>query len=229
MTLLSTGKCSLSSGGGDQVIFDLDGTLVDNMELIVRSLNFAVSDYVEKRFSREEVYPLFGPTLEEIVAELVPSQRAGDAVQKYHDYYREHFHQLGHFYEGIPRLIDELNNAKIEMAICTASDERMTKTTLEQSGLQEKIPIVVTADDVTEVKPDPEGLLRALELMRGRPDRAMYLGDSVRDIEAAKRASIGSAAALWGFGDRADLEGCEPDFTFEKPLDLLHEIVVRPN
>ena len=206
------------------IIFDMDGTLVENMELIVRSFNFAVKDIVGKEFSRQELYSRFGPTLEQMITDLVPAKHQESAVRSYHAYYREHFKELASVYEGIPDLITQLQNAKIGMAIYTGSDGRMTKTTLELSGLQERFPIVVTADDVREAKPDPEGLIRTLDLIRGSRDRAIYLGDAVRDMEAAKRASMASAAALWGFGDPARLKRSGPDYAFEKPLDALRQL-----
>jgi len=199
----------------------LDGTLVENMELIVRSVNFAVRDSLGKEFSRGELYSRFGRTLEQIITDLVPVRAREDAVRSYHAYYREHFNELASVYEGTPALIGRLQDAKIGMAVYTGSDARMTKTTLDLSGLQEFFPIVITADDVREAKPDPEGLIRVLELMRGSQEQSIYLGDSARDIEAAKRASIRSAAALWGFGNPAVLRSCGPDFAFERPLDAL--------
>jgi len=202
-------------------IFDLDGTLVENMELIVRSVNFAIKDFVAKEFSRDELYPRFGATLEQIVSGLVPAPGRDKAVRRYHAYYREHFRELAHVYEGIPTLISRLRDEGVRTAIYTGSDARMTNTTLELTDLQEQFPVVVTADDVKEGKPDPEGLTRALDLMHASRDGALYLGDAVRDIKAAKRASILSAAALWGFGDPAALKNSGPDFAFERPQDAL--------
>jgi HAD superfamily hydrolase (TIGR01549 family) len=206
------------------VIFDVDGTLVENMELIVRSVNFAVKDLVGKEFSRDELYVRFGPTLEQVIADLVSPDERDTAVQRYHAYYREHFHELAWVYGGIPALITRLRGEGIGMALYTGSDGRMTKTTLELTGLQELFPIVVTADDVREGKPDPEGLIRVLELMRANREGALYLGDAVRDIQAAKRASIWSAAALWGFGDPTALRNSEPDFAFASPFAALHAL-----
>jgi HAD superfamily hydrolase (TIGR01549 family) len=206
------------------VIFDVDGTLVENMKLIVRSVNFAVKNLGGKEFSRDELYARFGPTLEQIIADLVPSGERDNAVQRYHAYYREHFHELASVYEGIPALITRLKSEGIEMALYTGSDGRMTKTTLELTGLQGLFPITVTADDVREQKPDPEGLIRVLDLMRATREGALYLGDAVRDVQAAKRASLRSAAALWGFGDPTALRNSEPDFLFDKPVDALQEL-----
>ena len=97
----------------------------------------------------------------------------------------------------------------------------MTKTTLEESGLRDKFSVVVTADEVRRPKPDPEGLIRATTLMGANRDQTIYVGDAVRDIEAAKRAGIRSAAALWGFAKGNDLKAHHPDFAFKNPREAL--------
>jgi pyrophosphatase PpaX len=205
------------------VIFDVDGTLVDNLDLIVKSFNFSVANIVGREYSREEVYSRFGPTLEQMVEDVVPADRAKDAVRRYHAYYGGHFHQYAHAYGGVTELVSGLRGSGINVSVCTASDARMTKTSLEESGLQEMFSVVVTADDVTELKPSPEGLIRAIRLMSANPDATVYLGDAVRDIEASRRAGIMSAAALWGFGNGNELKAHRPDFVFRNPADALEQ------
>ena len=221
---MSTEFAAKNSRTLNHVIFDMDGTLVENMELIVRSFNFAVSDIVGREFSRKEVYSRFGPTLEQMIVKIIPAKNSDRAIQNYHAYYREHFKELAGVYAGIPDLITHLQSQGIGTAIYTGSDGRMTKTTLELTGLRELFPIVVSADDVKEQKPDPEGLIRTLDLMHGNREGALYLGDAVRDMETAKRVPMMSAAALWGFGDPTRLRNSKPDFVFESPRDALRQL-----
>lgn len=95
---------------------------------------------------------------------------------------------------------------------------------MEETGLRDVFSVVVTANDVTELKPSPEGLIRAMELAHANPDKALYLGDAVKDMEAARRAGIKSAAALWGFGDSQLLRAQHPDFAFKDPIDALNQL-----
>lgn len=203
------------------VIFDVDGTLVNNLDLIVKSFNFAVGDIVGRKLSRKEVYSRFGPTLEDMIEEAVPNKEAKDAIQRYHSFYKKYFHRYARIYPKIKELVSGLGNASIRVGVCTGSDARMTKTTLEKSGLRDKFSIVVTADEVHRPKPDPEGLIRATTLMGADPDQTIYVGDAVRDIEAARRAGIRSAAALWGFTKGNDLTAHHPDFAFNSPREAL--------
>ncbi len=203
------------------VIFDVDGTLVDNLDLIVKSFNLAVAESAGREFSKEEAYALFGPTLEEMIADIVPSGNVEVAIERYHEYYKKHFHSFARAYPGISQLIASLQSSGIEISICTGSSRRMTQTTLAESGLQDRFSKVVTADDVSHQKPDPEGLIMAVQMMKAHADQTVYLGDSARDIEASRRAGIGSAAALWGFGNESKLRALRPDFVFRDTSDAL--------
>ncbi len=203
------------------VIFDMDGTLVDNLELIVRSFNYAVAELVGREFSRQEVFSRFGPTLEEIVEDTVPIEYGRSAVARYHEHYRKSFHKYARVYPGITELITGLKQVDIAVSVCTGSDQRMTQTTLKESGLQRMFSAVVTADDVKEQKPDPGGLILTMHLANAPAAQTVYLGDAVRDIEASKRAGIISAAVLWGFGKEETLRAQEPDYVFDSPLDAL--------
>ena len=206
------------------VIFDMDGTLVDNLELIVKSFNYAVARFVGREFSKAEVYARFGPTLERMVADTAPKKDRTAAIARYHEHYREFFHEYARAYPGITELITALRRAKIITSVCTGSDRRMTHTTLEQLGLKSLFAAVVTADDVREEKPDPAGLVLTMELAKTPPTQTIYLGDAARDIEASKRAGIASAAVLWGFGKEATLRAQAPDYVFDSPFDALRQL-----
>jgi len=207
------------------VIFDVDGTLVNNLDLIVKSFNFAVGGIVDRKFSRKEVYSRFGPTLEDMIEAIVPNTEAKEAIQRYHSFYKKYFHRYARIYPRIKELLAGLGNAHISVSVCTGSDARMTKTTLAKSDLREKFSVVITADDVNRPKPDPEGLIRATTLMGANPHQTIYVGDAVRDIEAARRAGIRSAAALWGFTKSDNLKTHHPDFAFNNPREALDYLV----
>lgn len=208
----------------ESVIFDVDGTLVSNMKLIVSSFNYAVEPFVGRRYSPVEVYSMFGPTLEQMIEEAVPPEKAKHAVQRYQAHYRRYFHQYARPYSGIRTLISGLRRAGIIVGIFTGSDARMTQTTLEKTGLRNMFSVVVTADDVVEPKPDPEGIVRAIDLMEAEVNKTVYFGDEVHDIEASKRAGVLSAAALWGYGDAEQLRSHQPNFAFNDANGALHQL-----
>ncbi len=202
-------------------ILDVDGTLVDNLDLIVESLNFAVAEYVGKKFTNAEAYSIFGPTLEQIITTMVSSTKVDEAIERYHAHYESHFRALARVYPGVLELLNVIRQAGVQVSVYTGSSRRMTQVTLERSGLNDAISIVVTADDVNLPKPDPEGILLAMRLTHADPVHTICLGDSVRDIEASKRAGIVSAAALWGFGDGKKLRAAAPNYVFRDPSEVI--------
>jgi pyrophosphatase PpaX len=81
--------------------------------------------------------------------------------------------------------------------------------------------VVVAAEDVTNPKPHPEPVLRALKILGAEPADAIYVGDSVHDMESGRQAGVRTAAALWGPFGRAQLERTEPTHWLEQPAELL--------
>lgn len=223
--VLVMSKAGMPNRRMSHVIFDMDGTLVDNLDLIVRAFNYAVSKFVGREFSKQEVYSCFGgPTLEQIVEATVPNGHGRVAVERYHVFYGKFFHEYARMYHGIYGLIRALQRVGIGTSVCTGSSRRMTQTTLKKLGLRSVFPVIVTADDVEEQKPDPEGLVLTMQLAKSRSDQTVYLGDAVRDIEASWNAGVASAAVLWGFSAEAKLKALKPDFVFTDPLDAVRKL-----
>lgn len=203
------------------VIFDVDGTLVDNLSLIVDSFNLAIANFAGRRFSIEEAYARFGPTLEEMIAGFVPANELANAIERYYGHYQAAFKSSARIYPGIPELVKSLQNAGVRTGACTGSSRRMAEITLEQSDLDQMFRVVTTADEVRYAKPDPESIVLTMQRMRADAGLTISLGDSARDIVASRKAGIRSAAALWGFGDESQLLSLHPDFAFRSPGELL--------
>jgi pyrophosphatase PpaX len=84
---------------------------------------------------------------------------------------------------------------------------------------------VVGADDVTEPKPHPEPVQRALQALGATPEEAVFVGDSVHDMASGRAAGVATAAVLWGPFTRGDLDPANPDHWLEDPVDLLPLLV----
>jgi pyrophosphatase PpaX len=222
---MSSASTNVPGRSFSYAVLDVDGTLVDNLDLIVESFNLAVSEFSGKRFTNAEAYARFGPTLEEMISEIVPAEQLNEAVERYYEHYQSHFDATARPYPGIPALLNAMEKAGVRMSACTGSSLRMTRITLGRSGLEGRFSAIVTADDVASPKPDPEGILLAVGLMQADPVHTISLGDSVRDIEASRTARVKSAAVLWGFGDRARLRAAKPDYVFQSPSEAIRLFV----
>jgi len=109
---------------------------------------------------------------------------------------------------------------EVGLAVFTGQTRIATQITLHRTGLADFFTEIVTADDVTMPKPSPEGLKLAMEGIGADPDGTVYVGDDPDDIYASRGAGVKTAAALWGSVKRNELVALQPDFTFNKPVDV---------
>ena len=202
------------------MIFDTDGTLVEDLDLIVAAYNYAVSEYLGREFGLEEVSALFGPPMSKIVAKVVAPELLDSAVNKYHEYYSIHFHEQAKAYPGVCKMLTSLKEADYRLGVLTGAGREAAKITLEKSGLSQFFDSIVTGDDVTHPKPDPEGLGLVINLMKASPERTVCIGDSPLDIQASRRFGIRSGAALWASQNTEEIRALNPDFIFNRPSDV---------
>jgi len=203
------------------ILFDSDGTLVDSLKLIVNAYNYAVEPVLRQSFGEKQVASLFGPTMERVFSAVLPAKFVDEAILRYHEYYQKHFHEYAKVYPGIPELIASLYNSHRPLGVVTGAGRRAAELTMRLSGLSAFFKTVITGDDVARPKPDPDGLYLAIRQMSATPVRTIYIGDSVVDIQAAKRAGIKSAGAAWGSRQSAELMISNPTFLFHSPSDVL--------
>jgi len=187
------------------VIFDLDGTLVDTLDATFRCFQEAVSPALGRVPSREEILERFGPADHRIVAEWVGPRQAQAAVERLYACYETAFADSGPF-PGIVDLVRELRSQGRLTAIFTGRGRPSTDAILRGMQLQDLFDAVVTSDDVDHPKPAPDGLLKILELLKMKADEAVYVGDTVKDIDAARAAGMTPLAALWGSPEKATLQ-----------------------
>ncbi len=100
--------------------------------------------------------------------------------------------------------------------------------TLHPFGLQGYFEERITADDVRNSKPDPEGILLALSRIKAEPRQSMYVGDSPADMIAGKRAGVQTGAAMWSPENRGDPSTEHPDFQFHSVQQLSDFLFPRP-
>jgi HAD superfamily hydrolase (TIGR01549 family) len=200
------------------IIFDMDGTLVDTFNLIADSYDFAIGTS-ETQPTRRRVLTTQGRTLEEALAQGVPASGVPQAVERFHGYFEKNSINLG-AYPEVRDLLRALRTRGVELAIFTGQTRRATEITLRRTELRNFFSRIVTADDVAEPKPSPEGLKLAMEGIGAIPEKTVYVGDDPDDVNASRSAGVRTAAALWGSVRRNELIALQPDFLFSHPSEL---------
>ena len=204
------------------ILFDLDGTLIDSIELILGSARYAFHKLERECPSDEEWLtgvgiPLF--TMFERYARDAADKAA--LIAAYREYQMEHHDQLIRCYDDVVETVLELRARGHELAIVTSKSEYLAVRALNHVGLARHIDTVVGCDGSSRHKPDPEPVLIALRRLGCAPADAVFVGDSVHDMLAGNAAGVRSAAALWGPFARTDLEPGNPTTWLERVSDIL--------
>jgi pyrophosphatase PpaX len=179
------------------ILFDLDGTLVDTWDLYVEAYLRTLAPYVGRRLTLEELIAL-GPTSElRLLRRALAGHDAGAAHREFLRHYRSlHSTHFEGVYPGACEMLRALRDMSLRLGIVTGKSRGAWEITARSSGLG-AFDVTITDEDVVEAKPDPEGLVLALDRLGISAAEAVYVGDSVGDARAARAAHVRFAAALW--------------------------------
>jgi pyrophosphatase PpaX len=226
--------------GFDPVLFDLDGTVVDTVELIVLSFRHAVRTVLGEDLPDEHITAGVGQPLMTQMERLSP-EHARELYDVYREYNHRRHDELIRAYDGIAEALAELKAAGRRLGIVTSKSRDTTAMAFAAVGMRDAFDVVVTATDTQAHKPSAEPILLCLKQLAAVPDRQaevgdcgatrsgaarpalspIYIGDSPVDIAAGKSAGIATAAVAWGVFGRDVLLAADPDYWLERPAQLI--------
>ncbi len=179
------------------VLFDLDGTLIDSGGMILASFRHATQTILRREIPDDQLLAAVGgATLHAQMRALDP-----DRVEELVHSYREHNEPLHAGLEccpGIVPLLDDLRAQGRRLGVVTAKRHKTIQLAFDRLGIAEYFDVVVGSDDTERHKPEPDPILKALELLGARREDAAYVGDSPFDVRAAKAAGVFAVAVAWG-------------------------------
>lgn len=214
----------------DTVIFDLDGTLLDSIDDLADSINNALGQCGFPKHTTKEIKSYVGDGVDMLVRRALPQNADQVDYNAVHNafvsIYSENMFNKTQPYLGIPELIGELCQRGIKMAVVSNKFQGAV-TTLIEDYFGDCITVSVGADENTPIKPDPSGVLKAMEQLGSVREQTIYMGDSDVDILTARNAGVFSVACTWGLRDRAVLEAAHPDALIDSPLALLPLLEVQ--
>jgi pyrophosphatase PpaX len=203
-------------------LFDLDGTLIDSIALILASHHHTRSVHFGDRLSDAHYLETLGMPLRDAFRRMTSSAQAVEAMVKtYVEYNLANHDRMVVAYPGVAEMIRALADRGARLGIVTSKMKPHTERGLAVAGLQGAFDLIVTCDDVTRGKPDPEPVLLALEWAGRSAAETVFIGDSPHDIHAGNRAGVSTAAVTWGPFPRESLEAARPTHWADRPEDLL--------
>lgn len=191
------------------VVFDLDGTLVDTVPLIVASFQHALGSVLGVELPERRIRQWIGRPLIEAFIEVDPA-RAQELFDAYISWNLANSERLIRPIAGIDELLDHLTDLGVRTGVVTSKRRSSADLALRLTGLDTKIPVLAALEDTTTHKPDPAPLRLAFEVLQTSGADAVYVGDAVVDVQAAAAAGAAAIAVTWGAGDSGVLGACGP-------------------
>ncbi|MFD3808119.1 HAD family hydrolase [Streptomyces sp. NPDC058611] len=204
-------------------LFDVDGTLTDTNHLHVTSWWEALRQ-AGHRVPMHAVHRAIGLPGEDLLDHLLGEDRdrsGDDRVSAAHDtLYATYFDRLS-AYDSAADVLRELAETGWKVLLVTSAKDRELEALRRAIGADDALSGTATSDDVERGKPAPDPVLQALERAGVPAGRAVFVGDSVWDMQAAARAGVTPVALLCGGIPRADLEEAGATAVYRDPADLL--------
>jgi len=202
-------------------LFDLDGTLLDSVDLILRAYRTTVEAHLGFSPPESQILERLGMPLETQLAAFTSDPAEIAAMRAtYREYYLRNHDQSVREFPGAREAVRTLKERGARLGVVTSKKRSGTLRGLTICGFDGLFEAIVTAEDVDRHKPDPTPVLRALELLEVEARSAVFVGDSPHDLVAGRAAGVDTAAVLWGPFPREALEPHEPDYWLALPEEI---------
>lgn len=208
------------------VLFDLDGTLADTAGDLAGALNTLRLQRGLDPLPVERLRPHASAGARGLIGAGLEIHPGSDEYEPlrlaFLEAYAAGLANTTRLFDGMPELLAALEGRGLRWGVITNKVHRFTIPVMEGLGLTQRAAVIISGDTTAHPKPHPLPLLTACEQLGIPPQAAMYVGDDLRDIQAAQAAGMPSVAAAWGYlGEAVGIEQWGADVISAKPLDLL--------
>jgi pyrophosphatase PpaX len=203
------------------VLFDLDGTLIDSITLLLKSVRHAFDGFTGAIPTDEEWIAGIGtPLATQMAAYARSPEEITDLTARYRSFQREHHDAYTSLYPGTLETVRALHDAGHPMGIVTSKSNAMMDRALAFTGLTPYMRTTIGADSTPRHKPDPYPVHAALQELGYPPPEAIFIGDSPHDIHAGNAAQVATIGALWGPFTKPQLLPASPLYFLDRITDL---------
>ncbi len=205
----------------DTALFDLDGTLLDSVDLIVESYQHTCRAHDLPVPSRSLVLAGMGTPLRVALAELIGSPDLMEAcLATYRAFNLEHHDRMVRPYPGVVEMLHDLHADGIRLGLVTSKLHAGARRGLRLIGVESLFEVVIGADDVTFPKPHGEPVTTALDRLGMPTGSCCFVGDSLHDMHSGTAAGVTTVGITWGPFDAAHLAAADPTWICHTPTEL---------
>lgn len=206
------------------LIFDLDGTLLNTLDDLTNSVNYALHKLNFPTRSSEEICSFVGNGVEKLIELSVPEKTSYDQFAKclliFKKHYSENMRNETRPYDGIISLLEYLKKNNYNMAIVSNKFQEGV-TDLNNHYFSDYIDVAIGKSPEMRKKPYPDTVLAAIDKLGASKENCLYIGDSEVDIKTAQNANIKSVGVAWGFRGKSLLEKLGANYVIDTPQDLI--------
>ncbi len=206
------------------ILFDLDGTLLDTIEDLTASTNYALRTFSLPERSIDEVRSFVGNGVRRLMQQAVPANTDEELFEEifaaFKDYYFKHSYDYTRPYQGIMPLLLKLKENGILMGIVSNKWHTAVQE-LSHCFFSDLISVAIGESETTPRKPNPEGVFAALKALGCKAEETLYVGDSDIDIMTAQNAGVPCISVTWGFRNEAFLKSHNAEILIHSPQELL--------
>lgn len=208
----------------DTVIFDLDGTLLNTLEDLKDSVNFALGEAGMPLRSMEEIRLFVGNGVMRLMELSVPEGKENPEFDKvfeaFKEYYSLHCNDKTGLYDHVEELLRELKSRGYKMAIVSNKYYDAVQE-LKEQYFAEYIQVAIGEKAGINRKPAPDTVIEALKMLESTRESAVYVGDSEVDIATAKNALMDCISVTWGFRTKEEQQKAGGKVFVDDPLEIL--------
>ena len=205
------------------IVFDLDGTLLNTLEDLQDSVNFALERQGFPLRDLGEIRSFVGNGIRLLMERAVPQNIDDETFEicfkDFCDYYKIHMEDKTAPYDGINDMLTNIKKSGFKTAIVTNKADFAAQDLCKRM-FGENIDFVVGSSDDRPNKPAPDGVFYALEQLDSAIENTVFVGDADTDILTARNAGLPSIGVLWGFRDREIIEEAGAEYIVESVKDL---------
>lgn len=205
------------------IIFDLDGTLVDSKRDIAGAQLWVLHQLGVNTYKAEDLYPLIGKPLAETFARLLPQNLHGripEAAELYKSYYPPRALETTSLFPGVRETLEALHARGIKLATATTKLTPGTRRVMTHFGIADYFVQIQGSDEIP-FKPDPAIIHKILTDQSWDRDETMMVGDTDNDIEAGRRAGVRTCGVTYGSLSKQQMQSMGPDSVIDSLPELL--------
>ena len=209
----------------DTIVFDFDGVVADTAPDIVNCMRMVIETVGSTFRTDEHIAKSIGGGAKKLLERCLDPEFHGridgELLPMYNEYYDENCDVYTTLYPGVKETLQEAKEKGIKTGLATMKVRRATLKICDTLGITQYFDTIVTPEDVSKPKPDPESVFKILCAVGSTADKAIIIGDTKTDILTAKNSGMDCAVVPYGYGNFDDMKSADPTYVINNVREIL--------